>query len=167
MAVFENLQALIDLLDDSPEVAELTLSRPGGEQITIKRPARPASAMPQPQAGGSLLPDEPASSAASLSGQQQPSSLIPSSEEARQTAKASAAPALASDILANRVGIYHSAKPPIESGMEVALGQIIGYIEAIKLMNEVRAASEGTVSELYVKDGMPVEYGQPLFKLTA
>ncbi len=164
MAVFENLQALIDLLGDAPDVAELTLSRPGGEQITIKRPVRSSFPVP-PQADAPLRSGaSDASSAPSIA-----AAVLPLSE-AGGAAQATAVPAakpVISDILANRVGIYHPAKPVLELGAEIVSGQIVGYIEAIKLMNEVRAASDGIVSEHFVEDGTPVEYGQPLFRLTS
>ena len=161
MAVFENLQALIDLLGDAPGVSELTLSRPGGEQITIKRPVRPSSPSP-PQTGAPLPSGASGSSSAALA-----ATVLPLSEtgDAPQEVAISAAKPVVSNILANRVGIYHPAKPAIEPGAEIVSGQIVGYIEAIKLMNEVRAASDGTVSEHFVEDGTPVEYGQPLFRL--
>ena len=162
MAVFENLQALIDLLGDAPDISELTLSRPGGEQITIKRPARPSSPLLQPQAGMSLPLDTSGTSPIA-------SAPLPGSGDTNtpQSATRAAAPQVVRDILANRVGIYHPAKPAVEFGAEIVSGQIVGYIEAIKLMNEVRAAADGTVSEQFVEGGTPVEYGQPLFRLTS
>jgi len=45
----------------------------------------------------------------------------------------------------------------------VDAGQVLCIIEAMKLMNEIQAETSGTVAKIYVENGQPVEYGQPLF----
>ncbi len=55
-----------------------------------------------------------------------------------------------------------SAKPFVEVGDVVAVGQTILIVEAMKHMNEVAAPHAGRVSDILVEDGQPVEYGQPL-----
>ena len=159
MAVFENLQALIELLGDAPSVAELTISHPGGAQITIKRPAAQVQAhsAAEPVAGDAAAAAPAASTA--VPGEAEAEALTPSHGAASMPVNV--------EVLANRVGIYHPAKPPVEMGDPVSSGQIVGYIEAIKLMNEVRAQSGGTIAEQFVEEGMPVEYGQPLFRIQA
>jgi acetyl-CoA carboxylase biotin carboxyl carrier protein len=58
------------------------------------------------------------------------------------------------------------AEPPfVEVGSQVKPGQILCIIEAMKVMNEVRAERAGVVEEILIEDGRPVEYGQPLFRL--
>ena len=54
------------------------------------------------------------------------------------------------------------AKPFVEVGDTVAVGQTILIVEAMKHMNEVAAPRAGRVVEILVEDGQPVEYGQPL-----
>ena len=63
------------------------------------------------------------------------------------------------------VGIFHSAGNAITEGIAVKAGQSVGAIESMKLMNDVISEHEGTVAEVLVDDGMPVEYGQMLFRL--
>ena len=46
---------------------------------------------------------------------------------------------------------------------EVITGETVCIIEAMKLMNEIEADASGTVVEILVENGQPVEYGQPLF----
>ena len=46
-------------------------------------------------------------------------------------------------------------------------GAILCIIEAMKVMNEIKAESPGTVSAILVENGENVEYGQPLFKIKA
>lgn len=41
----------------------------------------------------------------------------------------------------------------------------MAIIEAMKLMNEIECEYDGTVEEIYVANGQPVEYGQPLFRI--
>ena len=55
-----------------------------------------------------------------------------------------------------------NAKPFVEVGDQVQAGQTILIIEAMKHMNEVAAPRAGKVVEIFVEDGQPVEYGEPL-----
>ncbi len=55
------------------------------------------------------------------------------------------------------------AKPYVAVGDVVKKGQVLAIVEAMKLMNEIESDCDGTIAEIYVKDGEAVEYGQPLF----
>ena len=68
-------------------------------------------------------------------------------------------------VTATSVGIFHHVKPIVGLGAVVREGQVMGRIEAIKLMNDVTAEQPGTVFDVLVEDGQAVEYGQPLFLL--
>lgn len=58
------------------------------------------------------------------------------------------------------------ASPPfIEPGENVSKNQTLCIIEAMKLMNEIEADTEGVIEEVFVKNGNPVEYGQKLFAI--
>ena len=57
------------------------------------------------------------------------------------------------------------SKPYVEVGSNVKKGNVLCIIEAMKLMNEIESEFDGKISEIYVKDGEPVEYGKPLFKI--
>ena len=68
------------------------------------------------------------------------------------------------------VGTFYSAPSPdspsfVNVGDRVKKGQVIGIIEAMKLMNELERDFDGVVKEILVKDEDVVEYGQPLFIL--
>ena len=69
-------------------------------------------------------------------------------------------------VIAPLVGIFHHVKPVVGLGAKVKLGQKIGLIEAMKLINDVVAPTDGTVSDVLIEDGLPVEYGQTLFVLS-
>ena len=57
------------------------------------------------------------------------------------------------------------AKKFVEEGQKVKKGQTIMIIEAMKTMNHVPSTQDGIVSKVLVKDGEPVEFGQPLISL--
>ena len=57
------------------------------------------------------------------------------------------------------------AKKFVEIGEKVKKGQTIMIIEAMKTMNHVPSTQDGTVSKILVKDGEPVEFGQPLISV--
>ena len=57
------------------------------------------------------------------------------------------------------------AKKFVEVGQKIKKGQTIIIIEAMKTMNHVPSTQEGTVSKILVKDGEPVEFGQPLISV--
>ncbi len=54
------------------------------------------------------------------------------------------------------------AKPFIEVGAKVSLGQTLLIIEAMKTMNQIPSPRAGTVTQILVEDGQPVEFGEPL-----
>jgi acetyl-CoA carboxylase biotin carboxyl carrier protein len=66
------------------------------------------------------------------------------------------------------VGTFYStaspgAKPFVEIGSEIKIGQILCIIEAMKMMNQIESDKEGRVTAILAKNGEPVEFGQPLF----
>jgi oxaloacetate decarboxylase (Na+ extruding) subunit alpha len=68
------------------------------------------------------------------------------------------------------VGTFYRASQPgappfVEEGDSVSAGQTLCILEAMKLMNEVKAEVEGVVRAIHAQNGQPVEFGQPLFDL--
>jgi len=68
------------------------------------------------------------------------------------------------------VGTFYAAPseesdPFVSIGQSVKKGDVLGIIEAMKLMNELESDYTGTIAKVLVKNGDPVEYGQPLFEL--
>tara|TARA_Y100000590_G_scaffold147044_1_gene168879 strand:- start:488 stop:895 length:408 start_codon:yes stop_codon:yes gene_type:complete len=57
------------------------------------------------------------------------------------------------------------AKKFVELGQKIKKGQTIMIVEAMKTMNHVPSTQDGTVSKILVKDGEPVEFGQPLISV--
>lgn len=71
------------------------------------------------------------------------------------------------EIKAPLVGTFYvapseDAEPFVSVGDKVKKGQVIGIVEAMKLMNEVESEYDGTVAAVLVENGEMVEYGQPL-----
>ena len=64
---------------------------------------------------------------------------------------------------------YLAAEPGgkkfVEVGQKIKKGQTIMIVEAMKTMNHVPSTQDGTVSKILVKDGEPVEFGQPLISI--
>ena len=68
------------------------------------------------------------------------------------------------------VGTAYLAPEPggkkfVEIGQKIKKGQTIMIVEAMKSMNHVPSTKDGTVSKIFVKDGEPVEFGQPLISV--
>jgi acetyl-CoA carboxylase biotin carboxyl carrier protein len=80
-----------------------------------------------------------------------------------------AAPPL-KEIRSPMVGTFYKAPEPgaesyVRVGSRVSPGQTVCIIEAMKIMNEIEAEITGTVREISVEDGQPVEFGQVLFRV--
>jgi acetyl-CoA carboxylase biotin carboxyl carrier protein len=83
-----------------------------------------------------------------------------------------AAPAASSelDIKSPMIGTFYRAPSPesasyIEIGAEVNPETVVCIIEAMKVMNEIKAEAKGIITQVLVENAKPVEFGQPLFKL--
>jgi acetyl-CoA carboxylase biotin carboxyl carrier protein len=83
---------------------------------------------------------------------------------------AAAAAAAGPSINSPMVGTFYRAgspgeKPFVSVGDSVDEGTTVCIIEAMKVMNEIKAEARGTIARVLAEDGKPVQYGQPLFEL--
>ena len=90
---------------------------------------------------------------------------VPSQENAQQTQEETLDGNIVKSPL---VGTFYNAQSPdaepyVRIGDKVSKGQILGIVEAMKLMNEITSEYDGTVKEILVENEQMVEYGQPLF----
>jgi acetyl-CoA carboxylase biotin carboxyl carrier protein len=74
------------------------------------------------------------------------------------------------DIKSPMIGTLYRAPSPesgnyVETGTEVNPDTVVCIIEAMKVMNEIKAEVKGVVTQVLVENGKPVEFGQPLFKV--
>ena len=137
------------LLLDETSLTEIEIER-AGLRVRVARNISIAAAMP---AGIAQVAHGPVAAA-------------PSAAQAAATAAAD---------FANHPGVVPSpmvgtaywspepgAKPFIEVGARVTAGQTLLIIEAMKTMNQIPSPRAGTVTQILVEDGQPVEYGEPL-----
>ena len=82
-----------------------------------------------------------------------------------------AAPAVEGvEITSPMVGTFYRKPAPdapnfVEIGSTVSVGQVVCIIEAMKVMNEIKAEKSGTICALVAEDGSPVQYGDVLFRI--
>ena len=74
------------------------------------------------------------------------------------------------DIKSPMIGTFYRSPSPesaayIEIGSEVTPDSVVSIIEAMKVMNEIKAEVKGVITQILVENGKPVEFGQPLFKV--
>jgi acetyl-CoA carboxylase biotin carboxyl carrier protein len=74
------------------------------------------------------------------------------------------------DIKSPMIGTFYRAPSPeagnyVETGIEVNPETVVCIIEAMKVMNEIKAEAKGIITQVLVENGKPVEFGQPLFKI--
>jgi acetyl-CoA carboxylase biotin carboxyl carrier protein len=74
------------------------------------------------------------------------------------------------EIKSPMIGTFYRAPSPeaanyVEIGAEVNLEAVVCIIEAMKVMNEIKAEVKGVITQVLVENGKPVEFGQPLFKV--
>jgi acetyl-CoA carboxylase biotin carboxyl carrier protein len=63
------------------------------------------------------------------------------------------------------VGPSPEAGPYVTVGQEVTEDTVVGIIEAMKVMNEIKAELRGTITEVVAENGKPVQFGAPLFRV--
>ena len=160
-----NLKELKDLIDylTEKDVAEFELER-GDVKVRIKRAGAeahvaqpPYMAYPPPQPSSVAAPAAPASSSPASALAAQSTGPAAESEEAGVHI-----------IRSPIVGTFYESPSPgapafVKVGDPVNVGQVLCIIEAMKLMNEIESDFSGEISKMYVGNGQPVEYGQPLF----
>ena len=140
------LKTLIDLVAES-SISELEITEAEGRVRIVKAP--PPSAQPAPVAQVVQIP----------AGQ-------PAAAPAQQAA--ASAPSRGKTVKSPMVGTLYRAPNPeadpfVTVGSTVKVGDTLCIIEAMKLMNEIESEFAGTVVEILVENGQPIEYGQPLF----
>lgn len=115
---------------------------------------------------------QPAGSETQSSGGASSSSSAATSATGEQAATPAATPPSEDEglhiITSPIVGTFYrspspTAEPFVRIGSHIHADSVVCIIEAMKLMNEIQAETSGEVVKIYVENGQPVEYGQPLF----
>lgn len=142
------LKKLIDLVEESG-ISELELTE-GEEKVRISRN------LPNTQAMHYAQP------------YLQPMHMAPAASPAATTEVASPVVEEGHVVKSPMVGTFYrssspEAKPFVDIGSSVSVGETICIIEAMKLLNEIVADHSGVIKAILVENGQPVEYGEPLF----
>jgi acetyl-CoA carboxylase biotin carboxyl carrier protein len=150
------VKKLIELLEESG-IAEIEISE-GEESVRISRyPAGGAHAAPVVH-----YAPAPAAPAAAVA------ATAPAAATTAPAAAAVAAAKADHTVTAPMVGTFYVAATPgakafVDIGSEVNVGDTLCIIEAMKMMNQIESDKAGRVTAILVKNGDPVEFGQPLF----
>ncbi len=141
------VKKLIELLEDSG-VAEIEIHE-GEESVRISRysPTAPAAATPVVAAA--------------------PAAPVIAAADTPAAAAETAAPT-GHQVTSPMVGTFYQApspgaKPFVEVGQQVNVGDTLCIIEAMKMLNQIEADKAGKIAAVLVENGQPVEYEQPLF----
>jgi acetyl-CoA carboxylase biotin carboxyl carrier protein len=139
------IRELASLLDDT-NLTEIEIER-AGLRLRVARNISVAAAMPAAFHGAVATPVISAASggAAAVADLSKHPGVVPS-------------PMVGTAYWAPEPG----AKPFIEVGAKVSAGQTLLIIEAMKTMNQIPSPRAGTVTQILVEDGQPVEFGEPL-----
>ena len=124
--------------------------------VMAQAPAVPVAAAVPAAASSAFVPAAPAAAAPAAT--PAPAAALEASEEGGKV------------ITSPLVGTFYSASSPeaepfVKEGDTVKKGQVLGIIEAMKLMNEIESEFDGVVEAVLVSNEEVVEYGQPLFRI--
>jgi acetyl-CoA carboxylase biotin carboxyl carrier protein len=148
------IKKLIELLEESG-IAEIEIKE-GEEAVRISRMTPPPAGVPLTQVAHAAAPV----------------AMAPRGPELQPAAPADAGAARPKPgehvITAPMVGTFYAApspgaKPFVEIGDEIKVGQVLCVIEAMKMMNQIEADKAGRLASIMARNGDPVEFGQPLF----
>ncbi|MBN7799101.1 acetyl-CoA carboxylase biotin carboxyl carrier protein [Parahaliea mediterranea] len=149
------VKKLIELLEES-NIDEIEIKE-GEESVRISRnSAQPMMAAP----AGYAPPPPPPAAAPSAAAASEPAAPV-----------AESAPAPAGHVVASpMVGTFYRSPSPnspvfVEVGQSVRAGDVLCIVEAMKMMNQIEADKSGTIGEILVENGEPVEFEQPLFTI--
>ena len=157
----KELKELIDFLIEK-DISEFELER-GDVKVRIKRGGETAApviahALPMAAMPMAAPPAHASQSAAAPAPPSASAGPTAAAEEELHTVKSPI------------VGTFYEAPGPgalpfVKPGDQVAAGQVLCIIEAMKLMNEIESDASGEIVKVLVNNGQPVEYGQPLFAI--
>ena len=137
------IRELASLLDDT-HLTEIEIER-SGLRVRVARNVGTAAAAPSAYHGGPAAAAAASASATAVADLSKHPGVVPS-------------PMVGTAYWAPEPG----AKPFIEVGAKVSAGQTLLIIEAMKTMNQIPSPRAGTVTQILVEDGQPVEFGEPL-----
>ncbi|MBI3853242.1 MAG: acetyl-CoA carboxylase biotin carboxyl carrier protein [Verrucomicrobia bacterium] len=149
----KDIKAIIDLMKKN-SISEFELERQDFK-IKLKRVGGGAAGVPQTE-DAPVITYAPAPAAIAAPAVVVPPPPVPASGEL--------------DIKSPMIGTFYRAPSPesgnyAEVGTEVNPDTVVCIIEAMKVMNEIKAEAKGVITQVLVENAKPVEFGQPLFKI--
>ena len=153
------LKTLIDLVSES-NVSELEITEAEGKVRIVKSPPVAAPLMQAPTAVA-MPPAAQSAAALVAAGVAQPAPAAAPEAPAAPKGQVLKSPMVGTFYRAASPG----AKPFVELGQVVKVGDPVCIVEAMKILNEIEAEHAGTVTQILAENGQAVEYGQPLFVL--
>lgn len=156
----KKLREILKIVAES-DVAEVEIDE-DGVKVTVRKDA-PTVTLQSP--GFYPPPYYPPQTAQAVPG---PAPPPPSPQASDSAPESQPAPVNETVVRAPIVGTYYQSPSPdsdayVKVGSSVTEGTVLCIIEAMKLMNEIECEVAGTIKQMLVKDGEPVEYDQPLF----
>jgi acetyl-CoA carboxylase biotin carboxyl carrier protein len=157
----KDIKAIIDLMKKN-SVSEFELEKEDFK-IKLKRTPNGGIAAPVTYEEAPLVTYAPPLALAQASG-------APSASAPASAGSASAANSGEAEIKSPMIGTFYrspspEAGPYIEVGTEVTPDTVVCIIEAMKVMNEIKAEARGVITQILIENAKPVEFGQPLFKI--
>jgi acetyl-CoA carboxylase biotin carboxyl carrier protein len=152
----KDVKRLAQLLRETPEIGSIEVKGWFGTGVVITRTTAAPVALP------AALPVQSATPSAAAG--------VPKEAEREAQPRPSAPAPQLKEIRSPMVGTFYKAPEPgadayVRVGSRVNPGQTVSIIEAMKIRNEIEAEIAGTVREISVEDGQPVEFGQVLFRV--
>ena len=138
-------------------------------RIRLSRNPAPAGAAAAQALAPAPAPQAAPPSVANVAAPQPGAQAAPAATESAATAAPAEAPEEELHVITSPiVGTFYRAPSPqadsfVKVGTQVEPDSVVCIIEAMKLMNEIQSETTGTIAKIYVENGQPVEYGQPLF----
>ena len=157
----KDIKAIIDLMKKNDlsvfelerDGFKLKLQKGAGDQTVFSAPIAGLTPIPVPVAAGAA-PAAAAPAAGSAGAAEQP-------QQKSETLR---------DIVSPMVGTFYRAGSPespafVDIGKAVTDESVVCIIEAMKVMNEIKAETSGTIAEIVAENGKPVQFGQVLFRV--
>ena len=158
----KEIKSIIDLMKKN-SLSEFELEEKDFK-IKLKRPIGGSG----PVLGGPV--DDPELTAFSALARQSAAAVHPAPVSAQGQAAGSAPSGPENEIKSPMIGTFYctpspDAAPYVEVGSEVGPDTVVCIIEAMKVMNEIKAETRGVITAMVAENGKPVEFGQVLFKI--
>ena len=173
---FNELKSLLDWVNQSGDIEELSikygdielaLSKTPGGLSHLKAAPAPAAPAPAPAAPATPAPEAPQAAASASAPAEAPAQEAAAPAPGPKADTAAAGSGNGVEVKSPMVGTFYAAPKPgadpfVKVGDTVEVGQVLGIVEVMKLMNNIEAKTAGTVTEILAENEDAVEHGQTL-----